>query len=89
MSVPAAYLSIILIWSTTLWPYSGVRLGRIPVSGNGRMAIGLAICVLLLAVFRIRMPWHRDARLTYLAAGWGYLARCCACIGARAIFHQA
>lgn len=72
MSVPAAYLSIILIWSTTplaiQWSATGDGF-LFPVMS--RMAIGLTICVLLLAVFRIRMPWHREARLTYLAAGLG------------------
>lgn len=72
MSVPAAYLSIILIWSTTplaiQWSSTGDGF-LFPVMA--RMAIGLAICVLLLAAFRIRMPWHREARLTYLAAGLG------------------
>lgn len=72
MSVPAAYLSIILIWSTTplaiQWSSTGDGF-LFPVMA--RMAIGLAICVLLLAAFRIKMPWHRNARLTYLAAGLG------------------
>lgn len=72
MSVPAAYLSIILIWSTTplaiQWSSTGDGF-LFPVMA--RMAIGLAICVLLLAIFRIKMPWHRNARLTYLAAGLG------------------
>lgn len=72
MSVPAAYLSIILIWSTTplaiQWSSTGDGF-LFPVMA--RMAIGLAICVVLLAAFRIRMPWHRDARMTYIAAGLG------------------
>lgn len=72
MSVPAAYLSIILIWSTTplaiQWSSTGDGF-LFPVMA--RMALGLAICVVLLAAFRIRMPWHREARMTYLAAGLG------------------
>jgi drug/metabolite transporter (DMT)-like permease len=72
MSVPAAYLSIILIWSTTplaiQWSVTGDGF-LFPVMA--RMAIGLAICLLLLGVLRLRMPWHRDARMTYLAAGLG------------------
>lgn len=72
MSVPAAYLSIILIWSTTplaiRWSETGEGF-LFPVMA--RMLIGLAICVLLLGLFRIRMPWHRQARMTYLAAGLG------------------
>lgn len=72
MSVPAAYLSIILIWSTTplaiQWSATGDGF-LFPVMA--RMAIGLAICVLLLGVFSVKMPWHRQARMTYLAAGLG------------------
>ena len=72
MSVPAAYFSIILIWSTTplAIQWSGTGNGFLfPVMA--RMSIGLAICLLLLAIFRFKMPWHRDARKTYLAAGLG------------------
>lgn len=72
MSVPAAYLSIILIWSTTPLAIQWSS------TGNGflfpvmlRMAIGLAICMLMLPVLKVKMPWHRDARHTYLAAGLG------------------
>lgn len=72
MSVPAAYLSIILIWSTTplaiQWSASGNGF-LFPVMA--RMALGLAICVVLLGILKIKMPWHREARLTYLAAGLG------------------
>jgi len=72
MSVPAAYLSIILIWSTTplaiQWSSTGDGF-LFPVMA--RMAIGLAICLLLLGILKLRMPWHRDARMTYLAAGMG------------------
>jgi drug/metabolite transporter (DMT)-like permease len=87
MSVPAAYLSIILIWSTTplaiQWSASGNGF-LFPVMA--RMAIGLAICLLLLAAFRIRMPWHRAARMTYLAAGLGILGTMlCVYWGARYI----
>jgi drug/metabolite transporter (DMT)-like permease len=87
MSVPAAYLSIILIWSTTplaiQWSASGNGF-LFPVMA--RMAIGLAICVVLLGIFRIRMPWHRDARMTYLAAGLGILGTMlCVYWGARYI----
>ena len=87
MSVPAAYLSIILIWSTTplaiQWSASGNGF-LFPVMA--RMAIGLAICVVLLCIFRIRMPWHRAARMTYLAAGLGILGTMlCVYWGARYI----
>ena len=87
MSVPAAYLSIILIWSTTplaiRWSETGEGF-LFPVMA--RMLIGLAICVLLLGLFRIRMPWHRQARKTYLAAGLGIFgSMLCVYWGARYI----
>jgi drug/metabolite transporter (DMT)-like permease len=34
-----------------------------------RMAIGALVCVTLLALFRVRFPLHRKARMAYLAAG--------------------
>ncbi len=74
MSVPAAYFSIILIWSTTplaiQWSNSGEGF-LFPVMA--RMVIGLILCLALLAVMRVRMPWHAAARKTYLAAGSGIL----------------
>ncbi len=87
MSVPAAYLSIILIWSTTplaiQWSTSGNGF-LFPVMA--RMVIGLVICIALLAALRIRMPWHRDARNTYLAAGLGiFSTMLCVYWGARYI----
>lgn len=87
MSVPAAYLSIILIWSTTplaiQWSASGNGF-LFPVMA--RMVIGLAICLMLLLIFRIKMPWHREARITYLAAGLGILGTMlCVYWGARYI----
>jgi len=72
MSVPAAYLSIILIWSTTPLAIRWSEYGDsflFPLMA--RMLIGLVICILLLPLFRIRMPWHRAALMTYLAAGLG------------------
>lgn len=72
MSVPAAYLSIILIWSTTplAIQWSGTSDDFLfPVMV--RMAIGLSICVLLLVALRVKLPLHRDARHTYVAAGLG------------------
>lgn len=72
MSVPAAYLSIILIWSTTPLAIQWSSTGNgflFPVMA--RMTIGLLICLMLLPIFKVKMPWHRNARQTYLAAGLG------------------
>jgi drug/metabolite transporter (DMT)-like permease len=72
MSVPAAYLGIILIWSTTplaiQWSAQG---GGFAFAVFARMAIGVALAALLLAVWRIGLPLHPRARHSYLAGGLG------------------
>lgn len=72
MSVPAAYLGIILIWSTTplalQWSIAGVGFaGAVFV----RMAIGLVVAGLLMMLWRIRLPLHRRACLAYGSGGLG------------------
>ncbi|KAF0201055.1 MAG: hypothetical protein FD173_2194 [Gallionellaceae bacterium] len=70
MSLPAAFVSVILIWSTTplaiKWSALGVGFSFAVFS---RMAIGMLLCAVLLAVFRIGFPLHRKALLAYLAGG--------------------
>ena len=72
MSVPVAYLGIVLIWATTplAIKWSGEE-GGFLLGVTARMAIGYAICMLLLWMLRIEFPWHRQARHSYLAAGLG------------------
>lgn len=70
MSVPAAYLGIILIWSTTPlaihWSAQGAGFSFAVMA---RMVIGLGFCLALLAVTRTAMPWHAAARRLYAASG--------------------
>lgn len=70
MSLPIAFVAVVLIWSTTplaiKWSALGAGFG---FAVFARMAIGVVLCALLLAVMRIRMPWHRSARLTYAVGG--------------------
>lgn len=70
MSLPAAFIAVVLIWSTTplaiKWSALGVGFSFAVLA---RMAIGVVLCALLLAALRIRMPWHRSARLTYAVGG--------------------
>jgi len=72
MSKPIAYLTIILIWSTTplalKWSIAG---GSFAFAVASRMAIGLALTLLILSFRRIELPLHRRARQSYLAAGLG------------------
>ena len=70
MSVPLAYLSIVLIWSTTplaiQWSSQGVGFALAVLA---RMLIGVVVAGLLVALWRIPMPLHERARRAYLVGG--------------------
>lgn len=74
MSVQAAYLSIILIWSTTplAIQWSSLDTG-FSFAVLARMTIGVALCLLLL--FVLRVPFPRDTRSlqAYVASAAGLL----------------
>ena len=72
MSVPAAYISIVLIWSTTplAIQWSGDEVGYL-FGITSRMLLGVVVGLLAAALLSIRLPWHSAARRTYLAAGLG------------------
>lgn len=85
MSVPAAYLGIILIWSTTplAVKWSGEGPGFL-FGVTARMAIGTLLCVLLARLLRVGLPWHRAAVRSYAAAAVGiYGAMICVYWGAQ------
>jgi drug/metabolite transporter (DMT)-like permease len=70
MSVPAAYLGVILIWSTTplgiQWSAQGASFSFAVMA---RMLIGLAICVVLLRATRTAFPFTPAARQLYAING--------------------
>ena len=70
MSVPAAYLGVILIWSTTplgiQWSAQGAGFSFAVMA---RMLIGLAICLLLLRATRTAFPFTPAARQLYAVSG--------------------
>jgi drug/metabolite transporter (DMT)-like permease len=72
MSVPAAYIGVILIWSTTplaiQWSSVG---GGYLFALTGRMVIGAVLCAVLVTLTRQPLAWNAAARRTYLAAGLG------------------
>jgi len=72
MSVPAAYIGIIIIWSTTplaiLW--SSQEIGFVPGVAS-RMAIGAVLALIVAALLGNGMKWHRRAMQAYVAAGLG------------------
>jgi drug/metabolite transporter (DMT)-like permease len=72
MSVPAAYMGIILIWATTplaiKWSNDG---SDFLLAISTRMAIGFAFCLLLLVLLRVPMRWDHKAIKSYVTAGLG------------------
>jgi drug/metabolite transporter (DMT)-like permease len=72
MSIPLAYVGVILIWSTTplAIQWSGQEVGFL-FGITSRMALGVVAGLIVAVVMGIRLPWHAAARLTYLAAGLG------------------
>ena len=70
MSIPAAYLTVILIWSTTplaiKWSAQG---GSFSFAVASRMAIGLVVAGLVIAIWRVGLPLHRRAQMSYLVGG--------------------
>jgi drug/metabolite transporter (DMT)-like permease len=70
MSLPAAFVSVILIWSTTplAIKWSALAFGS-SFAVLSRMAIGTILCAVLLAVLRVPFPLHRKAIQTYLVSG--------------------
>ena len=75
MSVPAAYLGVILIWSTTplaiQWSAQGASFSFAVMA---RMLIGLAICLALLAATRTAFPFTAAARQLYAISGLSLFA---------------
>lgn len=72
MSVPMAYLGVVIIWSTTplAIKWSGEGPGFL-FGVAARMWLGALVCVVLLALLSRGLPWHRDAIKSYLAGGIG------------------
>lgn len=70
MPLPAAFISVILIWATTplaiKWSAAGMGSS---FAVFARMALGTVLCALLLLLFRVRLPLHAKARLSYAVSG--------------------
>jgi drug/metabolite transporter (DMT)-like permease len=72
VSIPFAYLGIILIWSTTplaiQWSTEGTSFA---LAVFARMLIGVVVAALVIIAWRIRFPLHDRARRAYLVGGLG------------------
>ena len=70
MQITAAYLTVIIIWSTTplaiQWSSEGVGY---EFGVALRMVIGLSLLLLITRLWRLPLPWNRQNILTYLAGG--------------------
>ena len=70
MSVPAAYLTVIIIWSTTplAIQWSGIGVGY-EFGVAARMVIGLLALLLIIRLRGLPLPWNNHARKVYLVSG--------------------
>ncbi len=87
MSVPLAFLGVIVIWSTTplAIKWSGEGPGFL-FGVTGRMVIGALLCLLIFNLLRKPLPWHKQARRAYSAATLAtFLAMLCVYAGAQYI----
>ena len=70
MSTPAAFISVILIWSTTPLAIKWSTLGAgFSFAVLARMTISVLLCSGLMMALRIRFPLHAQARHSYLVSG--------------------
>lgn len=72
MSIPLAYVGVILIWATTplAIQWSGQEVGFL-FGITSRMLLGVLAGLTVALLMGMRLPWHASARRTYLAAGLG------------------
>ena len=70
MSIPAAYLTVIVIWSTTplAIQWSSVGVGY-EFGIAMRMLIGLFALLLIVRLRGLPLPWNKHARQVYLVSG--------------------
>ena len=67
MSVPAAYVGVILVWATTplAIKWSGEGAGFL-FGVSSRMMIGALLATMLVVAMRLPFPWHKKARQAYV-----------------------
>ena len=70
MPVPAAYLTVIIIWSTTPLSiqWSGIGVGY-EFGVAARMLIGLLALLLIVRLKGMPLPWNRHSRMVYAVSG--------------------
>lgn len=72
MQVPAAFAAVIIIWSTTPLAIQWSSEGQGFLFGVlGRMVLGSVLCLIIIKIMGIALPWHKRARQAYVAAALG------------------
>ena len=75
MSIPLSYIAVIAIWTTTplavKWSSEGAGFA---FAVSSRMALGCVLAILVIALMRLDMPWHRRAVKLYAISGVGIFA---------------
>ena len=87
MQVPAAFAAVVIIWSTTPLAIQWSSEGQgFLFSVFSRMVLGTVLCLLIVKVMSVALPWHKKARQAYLAAALSiYGAMLCVYWGAQFI----
>ncbi|MCF6324655.1 MAG: DMT family transporter [Gammaproteobacteria bacterium] len=87
MQVPAAFAAVVLIWSTTPLAIQWSSEGQgFLFSVFSRMVLGMVLCLLIVKVMNIALPWHKKACEAYLSAAVSiYASMLCVYWGAQFI----
>jgi len=87
MQVFAAFAAVVIIWSTTPLAIQWSSEGQgFLFSVFSRMLLGTLLCLIIIKVMGIPLPWHKNARQAYLAATMSiYGAMLCVYWGAQFI----
>lgn len=87
MSVPAAYLAVILVWATTPLGVQWSTEGLSPIAGAfSRMFLAAIIGWIAVRLLKVKVPWHRQAMKIYWISNIGiFIGLMCVYIGARFI----
>lgn len=73
MSVPLAFLAVIVVWSTTPLGVKWSSEGIAPVAGAFfRILLAAMVAVLVCRLMKLRIPWHRDALRLYASSTLGW-----------------
>jgi len=68
-AVPLAFITVLIIWSTTPLAIQWSSVGAPMTSALLRMLIGVAFCISMLTIFTTGLPLGKGARRVYLVGG--------------------